>query len=125
LINDIDKDVQQRDLSMIYDWSTKNNMTFNSIKFELLRYGKQTELKSDTFYTTPEGLKIEEKNEVKDLGVLMASTNGFKSQIHKIANQAKKMASWILRTFRTRDKIPMLTLYKSLVRPFLEYCLPL
>ena len=35
------------------------------------------------------------------------------------------MASWILRTFRTRARVPMLTLYKSLVLPILEYCLVL
>ena len=35
------------------------------------------------------------------------------------------MASWILRTFRTRSRVPMLTLYKSLVLPILEYCLVL
>ena len=29
---------------------------------------------------------------------------------------------WILRTFRTRDKNSMLTLWKSLVRPILDYC---
>ena len=31
------------------------------------------------------------------------------------------MASWILRTFQARDPTTMLTLYKSLVRPILEY----
>ena len=29
---------------------------------------------------------------------------------------------WILRTFKTREPLPMLTLYKSLVVPLLEYC---
>ena len=32
------------------------------------------------------------------------------------------MTSWILRTFKTRDSLPMLTLWKSLVIPILEYC---
>ena len=30
--------------------------------------------------------------------------------------------SWILRTFRTRETTSLLTLYKSLVIPLLEYC---
>ena len=32
------------------------------------------------------------------------------------------MASWILRTFRTRECKPMLLLFKMLVLPLLEYC---
>ena len=31
-------------------------------------------------------------------------------------------SSWILRTFRTREVAPMITLWKSLVLPKLEYC---
>ena len=30
----------QRDLDKIYEWTTKNNMEFNSSKFESLRYGE-------------------------------------------------------------------------------------
>ena len=33
--------------------------------------------------------------------------------------------SWVLSTFKCRNRITMLTLYKSLVRSHLEYCCPL
>lgn len=36
--------------------------------------------------------------------------------------KANSMCGWILRTFRTRDKIPMLQLWKSLVRSNIDYC---
>ena len=36
--------------------------------------------------------------------------------------KARSQVGWILRTFKTRDPLPMLTLYKSLVLPLLEYC---
>ena len=32
------------------------------------------------------------------------------------------MAGWLIRTFRTRNPGPMMTLFISLVRPILEYC---
>ena len=35
----------QKDLDKIYEWQDKNNMLFNGKKFELLRYGVNTELK--------------------------------------------------------------------------------
>ena len=34
----------QNDLDSVYRWANKNNMTFN-IKFEILRYGANSELK--------------------------------------------------------------------------------
>ena len=34
------------------------------------------------------------------------------------------MAAWTLSAFRDRSQVVMLTLYKSMVRPKLEYCCP-
>ena len=111
----------QEDLFHVYQWSTTNNMEFNDLKFELLRYGINPELKLSTSYVSPSFNLIEEKETVKDLGVTLSSNATFKTHINQIIESAKNMASWILRTFKTREKIAMLTLYKSLVRPILEY----
>ena len=35
---------------MLYEWADTNNMKFNAIKFEFLRYGKEQEMKSATTY---------------------------------------------------------------------------
>ena len=35
----------QDDLDSVYRWADKNNMTFNITKFEVLRYGSNSELK--------------------------------------------------------------------------------
>jgi len=115
----------QNDLFRIYHWAIENNMNFNSLKFELLRYGRNQELKEKTCYVTPEWELIEEEHNVKDLGITLSGDCSFKKHINNIIESAKRMSSWILRTFDTRDKTPMLTLYKSLVRPLLEYSSPL
>ena len=112
----------QNDLFRIYQWSEKNNMQFNAVKFELMRYGKDNELKGSTSYVAPNWELMEEKDYVKDLGITMSNDCSFKVHINNVIESAKRISSWILRTFRTRDRIPMLTLYKSLVRPILEYC---
>ncbi len=111
----------QNDLFQIYGWSEQNNMKFNSLKFEALRYGRNKELKELTSYVSPEWQVIEEKTCVRDLGVLMSTDTTFKEHINKIISSAKRMSAWVLRTFTTRERTPMLTLYKSLVRPLLEY----
>ena len=89
-------------------------MKLNDDKFEVLRYGTNNELKESTTYTTPKGLPIEAKTEVKDLGVVMSDDNKFNKQIDHVITKAKNMASWILRTFRTRARVPMLTLISPL-----------
>ena len=88
-------------------------MKLNDTKFELLRYGSNNEIKSET-YTSPSGDKIQEKAFVKDLGVLMSNDCLFKDQIDLTIEKAKNLISWILRTFISRSKHTMITLFKSL-----------
>ena len=112
----------QTDLNTIYQWSRDNNMAFNESKFELIRYGPQQMLKDSTFYTRPGGEKITEKDHVKDLGITMSNTGNFSEHINNIATSARDMCSWILRTFRSRSPELMLTTWKTLVLPILDYC---
>ena len=46
----------------------------------------------------------------------------FEKQISSVIEKAKNTMSWILRTFKTRSLVAMMTLYKSLLLPILEYC---
>ena len=45
-----DTQILQNDLYKLYKWADTNNMKFNANKFELLRYGKEQEIKSATTY---------------------------------------------------------------------------
>ena len=45
----------QKNLEKLYCWQQENNMLFNGKKFEMLRYGKDSDLKESTQYLTPEG----------------------------------------------------------------------
>ena len=44
------------------------------------------------------------------------------AHISSLASTGRTMAAWVLSAFKSRDQTTMLTLYKSLVRSFLEYC---
>jgi hypothetical protein len=112
----------QEDLDRIYSWTDEANMKLNDIKFELVRYGDNDVIKTSTAYTTPSGDPIVEKTEVKDLGVIMSNDCRFDKQINSVIEKGKNTMSWILRTFKTRSITPMLTLYKSLPLPIIEYC---
>ena len=112
----------QTDLEAVYQWAEDNNCAFNNKKFEALRYGIDEILKLTTSYTAPDGTLISVKDHIRDLGVTMSADATFKEHINKIYQSANNMCSWILRTFQSRSPELMLTLWKSLVLPILDYC---
>jgi hypothetical protein len=70
----------------------------------------------------PDSASIEQKDNLRDLGVLLDSDLSFTLQIEKVVNSASQMIGWGLRTFRGRSSYLLLTLFKSLVQPHLDYC---
>jgi hypothetical protein len=115
-----DTDNLQCDLNVLYKWADDNNMNFNNEKFEVIRYGAKG--KPPPQYTASDGSPIEEKEIIRDLGIMIKNDATFGAHIQHIVDKARKILFWILRTFDTRETAPMMTLYKALVRPHLEYC---
>ena len=101
----------QSDLNALYHCADDNNMTFNSCKFEALRYGKDAELMSNSSYKSYDGSVIVVKNNLRDLGVIMEDNDGFASQVQASAKAARNKAGWVLRVFSTRAAKPMLILF--------------
>ena len=77
-----------------------------------------------TCYKTSTSL-IESSESVKDLGITFSSNLNFNEHIANIVKHASNKAAWVLSVFNTRDKSEMMFLYKTYVRPNLEYCCPL
>ena len=57
----------------------------------------------------------------KDIGVTFSTKLDFDLHINNIVNKANQMTGLIKRSFKYIDKDVFLTLYKSIVRPHLEY----
>ena len=112
----------QTDLEKVYQWAEDNNMLYNNKKFEALRYGPDQVLKATTSYTAPDGSIIPEKDHVRDLGVQMSADGSFQQHVNTMCVSARNMCAWILRTFQSRSEELMMTLWKSLVLPILDYC---
>ena len=115
----------QRDLRRVFTWADKKNMTFNSSKFKTMRYTASSTAQPVEYVYKTRTDDVDRSESVTDLGVIMNESATFKKQIEKCASKAKGQIGWILRVFATREKLHMITLYKSLVLPFLEYCCPL
>ena len=84
-----DTNVLQEDLNKIYSWAKVNNMDFNNNKFELLRYGANTELKANTYYLSSDGSVVANKAHVKDLGVTMSNDGTFSEHINRTCKKAR------------------------------------
>ena len=60
-----EKDVEdlQEELDILYKWADENNMKFNGKKFQVVRYGKNENLKNETLYFTENTENIVERHE--------------------------------------------------------------
>ena len=120
--SDSDCAILQADLQVIYSWANQVNMSFNSDKFECLRYWADPD-KAPTFnYLAPDSQPIEVKSDLRDLGVRISSNLSFDIHIENTVTAASKLVGWGLRTFAGRSRLVILTLLKSLVQPKLDYC---
>ena len=66
---------------------------------------------------------IETTHEERDLGVIITETLDVTKQCVRAANKANAMLGMINRAFKYKTKEVVLKLYKSLVRPHLDYCI--
>ena len=64
---------------------------------------------------------INPSDNILDLGIFMSSNWSSEFHIQKLCKKCSTLSGWILRTFTTRYIITMMTLFKSLVFPRLDY----
>ena len=118
-----DVETLQKDLEQLYDWQKKNNMEFNSKKFEVLRYGKDEDLKQSTCYFTPNlDDIIDEKESLRDLGIMMSNDASFSIHVESVCSKVKQKSAWILRTFNCRKSWFLKFMWKTLVQGHVDYC---
>ena len=99
-----------------------HNMSFNSTKFQLLRYGPNADLKiSSSYFTEDMEDIIMESEVVRDLGVLVSSSANFQDHIEKVIKKVKQKSGWVLRSFKSRDPMILKHLWQSVIRPHQDY----
>ena len=100
-------------------WAHSNNMVFNSGKFNHLCFSASSDMSVCSIaYISPEMNLIAQNEHIKDLGVFMSADCSFDHHISVISKKCSSIgciAGWILQTFTSRDRTPMLTLFKNIV----------
>ena len=113
-VNTVDDcNVLQSDLESVYNWADVNNMLFNTSKFDDFSFACQNNFLSSN--VNPDLNIISQHDNVNDLGMLMSYDCSFEKHILSVSSRCSSLAGWILRTFASRDKLTMLTLFKSVV----------
>ena len=104
----------QQDTNLLYEWSRKWQLKFNIGKCYLLHLGKPHEFGEYSI----DGTVIKACDVVKDLGVQIDNQLKFHNHTTVATKKANHLVAIIRKTFQHFDKV---TLYKTYVRPVIEY----
>lgn len=107
------------DLKKLCDWAATWGMEFNVNKCLTMHFGYKN---PNTNYQIDDSI-LQTTKEEKDLGVIITDNLKVANQCAKAVKTANKILGLVKRTLAIRDKDSILTLYKALVRPHLEYCM--
>jgi hypothetical protein len=116
----------QDDINTLQQWSDDWLLRFHPQKCSVLKLGsKKTEakyyMKSRDANGTDCTLQLAESEAEKDLGVTVDNKLAFKKHVSQSTAKANRTVGIIRRSFTNLSEKTFVTLYKSLVRPALEY----
>ena len=112
-----ERDNLQMDLDTLCEWSKKWQMKFNTDKCKVLHFGRKNKL----FDYTMDCQVINSVDTEKDLGILITTDLKNTDQCLNAYKKATRVLGMINRTICYKDADIMVSLYKTLVRPHLEY----
>jgi len=112
-----DKQAVQNTLDRLVAWASKWGMCFNVDKCKIMHVGRNNP--NHTY--SMNGQNLGETNSERDVGVTTTPTLKPSAQCAKAAQTAAGVLSQISRAFHYRDRKTWIGLYKTYVRPHLEY----
>lgn len=112
----------QQDLNRLQQWSDEWLLAFNINKCKVMHVGHNG---NDEYFLQDKGqsIKLEAITEEKDLGVFVTANMKPSKQCITSAKKARSVLGLIHRHFRKFSKAQFLTIYKTYIRPHLEYAI--
>ena len=116
------QNVLQADINRLVEWTEVWDLHFNNDKCKVMHLGRNN-VNNRYFMTDGNGINkdISTCTQEKDLGVIFDQHLSFETHIQTAINKANKVLGIIKRTFTHMDSDTFLRLYKTMVRPHLEY----
>ena len=123
--NEIQLKKDHEDLQTCIDalvkWSIKWGMGFNGCKCKIMHMGKHNPKYPYTISDGTNTHTLEETTCEKDLGVYVDNALSFDDHINLTTKKARRCAGMLLRSIGFKTVNILVPLFKSLVRPILEY----
>ena len=110
------------DLKQLECWEDVWLLRFNPTKCKVVHLDFNNNTNTNYYLN---GVQLNTSELEKDLGVFTHESLSWKIHIKECVAKANRMICWIARNLITREKSVMLNIYKSLIRPHLEYCVQL
>ena len=108
----------QAALNQVFSWANRNGLILNPDKCTVLHFGFNNP--NFNYYI---GSKILATNSAhRDLGIIVDNKLTFGQHVDFIINKATRTAHYILKKFTHLDTSYFSLLYKTFIRPILEYC---
>lgn len=121
-VNDVkDRDKLQLDLERLQCWADKWQLRFNATKCKVMHLGNNNSKHDYEMKENGTLVKHETSDCEKDLGVNVDKDLKFSKHAEIASNKANRIMGMIKRSFTCIDKEMFNCLFKSLVRPHLEY----
>ena len=107
----------QRDIDGISQWALESGMRFNVNKCFTTTFGKTIHPTNYAINDNP----VLHSNTFRDLGLTVSSSFSFNDHIDRVVSKAFSRLGLIKRIFNNKSTAHIVQLYKSFVRPILEY----
>nr|CAD2209582.1 unnamed protein product [Meloidogyne enterolobii]CAD2209606.1 unnamed protein product [Meloidogyne enterolobii] len=115
--NGIERDQLNKALFKLEKWTEDNGLEISPNKCYVLYLGKNNMKKEYSIH----GLKVQETECIRDLGVLIDSKISFNNHINMIIKNAYLKSFQIIRIIKSRDLNLLVNIYKTYIRSQLEY----
>lgn len=110
----------QIDVDNLSKWCVTNELKMNVGKCKFMSFTRQSSPFIHVYHIN--SIPLEKVESFKDLGVVFSSDFAFNAHVDYISNRANQQMGFILRTCSPfGDIVPLVLLYKSIVRSLMEY----
>ena len=112
-------DCLQQDLNIIKKWSDSMQLSLSPDKCAILQLGNRTDNLARKYYIGEK--ELQNCTSMRDLGIIIDSKLNFSEHCSTIVKKAAMRMNIIFRSFETRETGFLLDMFKTFVRPILEY----
>ena len=126
IINDDDAMDLVEDLANLQEWARKMQMRFHPTKCKVMHLGSNNprynyHMQDSFTETTCQQHTLQATHVEKDLGVYIDADLKFTKHVEEKVNTANRLLGYLRRTFKYLNKDTLSLLFKSLIRPHLEF----